>query len=437
MGFCRRVLKPALFDRRRLGLMVLCVVFYFTFKLITIASDIDNTPEQPDEVALKHRDSVVKSAVTLSPACDPQIALGLPKSMTNSNCEECKQFQCHKYLYPQNKSIFDKTRKWMNSNLRIQEPDSSIASRAKGNCSKFLEDERFNLKPLSVEEEDFPLAYNILMHKDVAQFLQLLRTIYHPQNVYCVHIDAKSSKAVNDGVRAVLSCLKNVFLSTKSETIIYAGYSRLQADINCMYDHDTAHSSRVQWKYLINTAASGLPLKTNLEMVQTLKIYNGANDIEGMYGARVHKSRFQTEWLESTNGTGKMYKTKQKNPPPPHDISIVRGSAYGIFSRDFVHFIVADQRAIDLLFWSRKTYSPDEHYWSTLHHTGPNPHLKTPGGYKGMEIISVILTLSVNRWFPTFGTSFYLMQAWVGTILCFSIKHWALSLRMSKRRGQL
>ena len=76
-------------------------------------------------------------------------------------------------------------------------------------------------------------------------------------------------------------------------------------------------------------------------------------------------------------------KTGRRNPSPPHNIDIVRGSAYAVFSRQFVEFIIHDQRAADLLQWSQRTWSPDEFYWATLHHTFANPHLHTPGGYPG------------------------------------------------------
>ena len=54
-----------------------------------------------------------------------------------------------------------------------------------------------------------------------------------------------------------------------------------------------------------------------------------------------------------------MRKTGAQNPRPPHEIDLVRGSAYGIFSRKFVEFVVNDRRAKDLLEWSQNTYSPD------------------------------------------------------------------------------
>ena len=56
--------------------------------------------------------------------------------------------------------------------------------------------------------------------------------------------------------------------------------------------------SGVEWKYLLNVAGLSFPLKTNEEIVNILRIYNGANDIEGIYGRRILKSRFQKEWVE-------------------------------------------------------------------------------------------------------------------------------------------
>ena len=54
-----------------------------------------------------------------------------------------------------------------------------------------------------------------------------------------------------------------------------------------------------------------------------------------------------------------------------------------MFSRAFVEFLLTDKKAQHLLDWSRTTYSPDEHYWATLHHTYSNPHIKSPGSYTG------------------------------------------------------
>jgi Core-2/I-Branching enzyme len=215
-----------------------------------------------------------------------------------------------------------------------------------------------------------------------------LRAIYRPHNVYCVHVDARSSSDFRAAISSLVACFDNVRLASKLERVVYAGFSRLQADINCMKDHLRSPLSSVNWRYLINTAGLAFPLRTNAELVRILRLYNGSNDNEGIYGRRIHRTRFEFDYIENTAECW-IKKSGRRNPPPPHDIDIVRGSAYGVFSRNFVKFIVEDQRARDLLEWSRRTWSPDEFYWSTLHHTYSNPHLPTPGAFSGRSMLVV------------------------------------------------
>ena len=131
-------------------------------------------------------------------------------------------------------------------------------------CSKFRLSRDFdrNTSPNGV---DFPLAFNIIAHRDADQVARLLQSIYRPHNVYCIHVDASSSSDFRSAVRHLADCFHNVRLASKLESIVYAGFSRLQADITCMKDH---LNNSVQWKYLVNTAAQAFPLKTVEEMVQ-------------------------------------------------------------------------------------------------------------------------------------------------------------------------
>lgn len=129
-------------------------------------------------------------------------------------------------------------------------------------------------------------------------------------------------------------------------------------------------------------ANSELPLRTNSELVEIFEIYRGFNDIEGRWKSRRPK-RTDYVWLP-INGTKKTHvqqlrKTNVKKSPPPGHLEIVKGSAYGAFSRGFVEFILKDPLAREFLNWSRDTFSPDEHYWATLNY---NPHLNAPGGHR-------------------------------------------------------
>jgi hypothetical protein len=337
-----------------------------------------DVPENRTSVAV-----TVASAKSKEYECQHDLLLKLPPFVKGNKCvgDECVYFTCNNFLYGNGtQAYYEKSVKWMKEHKKVIKPEGDLKQLAK-DCVNFCKG--YHMNPVNEEEASFPIAFNILMHTDVEQIEVLLRAIYRPQNIYCIHIDQKSSPSIVEAIQAISNCLTNVFIVSKRERVVYAGFSRLQADINCMSD---LTKTQTQWKYLINIAGQSFPLKTNAEMVKVLKIYNGANDIEGIYGHRVLKSRFQNEWIESGIETAKpsMKKTGELNPPTPYDIDIVRGSAYGIFSRKFVEYLLNDPKPRSLLFWSRKTWSPDEHYWATLHHTYSNPHLKPPGGYSGM-----------------------------------------------------
>ncbi|KAL5005598.1 hypothetical protein ScPMuIL_016756 [Solemya velum] len=261
--------------------------------------------------------------------------------------------------------------------------NDEIFTTVNNDCAKYRKLRGFDKWTVSEEERTFPIAYSILFYKDIEQVETLLKAIHRPHNrtVYCLHVDAYSNQQTHNATESLAACFDNVFVVSRKETVVYAGFSRLQADLNCMKD---LLSNNVEWQYFINLPSQQYPLKTNEEIVKILKIYNGASDIEGITGKRMIASRFRFEYdyIYGNNSTKpSIVKTNRRKSPPPHNITVVKGSAYGVFSRSFVEYIINDQRAKDFLNWCRSVFSPDEYYWATLHH---NPHLHIPGSYSGV-----------------------------------------------------
>ncbi|KAK6169431.1 hypothetical protein SNE40_020488 [Patella caerulea] len=258
-------------------------------------------------------------------------------------------------------------------------PSDESITNATQDCVKFRNKYGYDSFVNTEEEKSFPIAFNILLYKDVAQVGILLRAIYRPQNYYCLHVDGFSPDHVHKAAKSLANCFDNVFIVSKTEKVVYKSFQRLQADINCMSDHLDFSEN---WKYLINLPSQEFPLKTNLEIVKILTIYNNSNDVEGILGNRMMTNRFKYKhkYKNTTSGSYVIEKTNEKNPNPPHNIRVVKGSAYGIFTRQFVNYVVNNEIAKDFLQWCHGVLSPDEYYWSTLNH---NPHLKVPGSYKG------------------------------------------------------
>ena len=56
--------------------------------------------------------------------------------------------------------------------------------------------------------------YFSYIFSDVEQAERLLRAIYQPQNIYCIHIDYKSPLLIHDTMRRIADCFHNVFIAT-------------------------------------------------------------------------------------------------------------------------------------------------------------------------------------------------------------------------------
>ena len=266
-------------------------------------------------------------------------------------------------------------------------------------CDSFMAARGYSDMPLSKEEEEFPIAYSISIHKDLGQAERLLRNIYQPQNHYCFHVDAKADPKLASTIKAMSRCLPNVFLVSKQENIVYASIKRLQAEINCMMDLVFGKPAR-KWRYFINLTGQAFPLKTNFELVKILKFYNGGNDIEGKPEWVSRSEYISKRWLNKWKvHNGMLENTKEPKDPPPRNISIIKGSAYGVFSREFVEYALTDDLAVQFLKWSEDAYSPDEFYWSTIHHKFINPMFHTPGGYSGAPERKPWLA-SYSAWHP-------------------------------------
>ena len=166
--------------------------------------------------------------------------------------------------------------KYQRKNNKITIPDYHYITATK-DCAKFKLQREYIDEPLSAEEAEFPIAFSMLIYKDVEQFERLLRVIYRPQNYYCIHVDIKSKADVKKAAKGIASCFDNIFISSQSFDVEWGSYTVLQPELNCMEDL----WQYKKWKYFINLTGQEFPLQTIWDMVKILKVYNGANNMEG------------------------------------------------------------------------------------------------------------------------------------------------------------
>ncbi|XP_065100231.2 beta-1,3-galactosyl-O-glycosyl-glycoprotein beta-1,6-N-acetylglucosaminyltransferase 4-like [Paramisgurnus dabryanus] len=231
-------------------------------------------------------------------------------------------------------------------------------------CDQFMTSKGYGAVQGSESEREFPLAYSLVVHKNADLVERLLRAIYMPHNVYCIHYDLKSSDDFISAMQGLARCIPNVFIASKLERVQYASISRLKADLNCLSD---LLESEVKWKYVINLCGQDFPLRTNAELVSDLKMLSGKNMVESK---RPGGKEWRWTFHHEMNGISKHYQipitTTEKKLPPPHNIKMFVGSAYFTLSQEFAHFVQWSSLVKDFLVWSEDTFSPDEHFWGTL-----------------------------------------------------------------------
>ncbi|XP_074523933.1 beta-1,3-galactosyl-O-glycosyl-glycoprotein beta-1,6-N-acetylglucosaminyltransferase 4-like [Halichoeres trimaculatus] len=231
-------------------------------------------------------------------------------------------------------------------------------------CPKFISTRGYDDVCVSEEERDFPIAYSMVVHKYAWMVERLVRAIYSPANIYCIHYDEKSPDHFKSAIEGFVSCLPNVFIASKREIVYYTEFSRVQADLNCF---DDLLKSDVKWKYLINLCGQDFPLKTNIELVSGLKSLKGSNMLETILPRQKAKRYLNHYALTGPSEYNKrLVRTDQLKSPPPHGIQIFVGSAYFILSREFIVYMDSSTVVKDFLAWTVDTKMPEETIWATL-----------------------------------------------------------------------
>lgn len=251
------------------------------------------------------------------------------------------------------------------------------------NCQTLLEKRNYITDAAAVSDAEarFPLAFSLLVYRDVLQVERLLRAIYRPHNYYCVHIDAASSRRFRSVIHSIVGCLPNVFISGESLSIRWGTFSVLAAELACARELLQRANNARPWRYFINLTGQEFPIRTNQELVQILRLYNDSNDIGGVP-------------FDETKKTTQI--RVQYFPPKPPDLPVAterlpvfeksinmtffKGPVHIMASRSFMKFLLNDPTVVRFTHWLNNTWIPDETLFATLNF---NPALGTPGAYRG------------------------------------------------------
>lgn len=219
---------------------------------------------------------------------------------------------------------------------------------------------------ISGEEWSFPLAFAMNVHSNPQQIIRLLRVIYRPHNLYCIHYDQKTSDAVKKVFNTLAKCLKNVIIPKKIVRVVYGCYPILEAQLSCMSDLFEARSV-FPWKYLTTICGKEVPLSTNREIVNMLSKLNGIPSLyEHTYRSGELSHRISTKWLIKSNvcvRTNEPYSNTV-----PHGLEIRKSMAYFSLTPEFTDYILHSKIATDLYKYLHFSANTEESFYGTLFH---------------------------------------------------------------------
>ena len=233
-----------------------------------------------------------------------------------------------------------------------------------GNCTSVIEEFQHNYY-VSAEEEGFPLAFIFVVYTNAKQVIRLLKAIYRPHNLYCIHPDARQGKKFAKSFHQISKCLPNVFVASKLTKVYYGHHTIMDAQLNCILDLVNYHSSK--WKYVINICGRELPLKTNREIVASLKALNGSSALGDAKYISPHWWRKRFVYKYALNSRGQMQRTNQRLGRVPHGTRIHKSMNFMAASSQFAFFLLTNIKAIALRKCLRDVYAPEEHFYSSLY----------------------------------------------------------------------
>jgi hypothetical protein len=227
-------------------------------------------------------------------------------------------------------------------------------------CPQLKESFRDNLY-ISEMEATFPIAYAFVVYDNPEQFLRLLRLLYRPGNVYCIHPDRKS-KYYQFFVN-IAQCFPNIITATDILEVTWGSKSVLYAQRHCLSDLDNYRKQQKEeerWKYVINLCGKELPLNSGREIVEKLLHMNKTSSV---VAREIPVSEYAT-----------MLRLRGKKLP--YNLVYHKSMTYNALSEPFVSFLLHNSTARKVYTFFLATLFPEEHYYATVFKM-PG----VPGGY--------------------------------------------------------
>ena len=211
------------------------------------------------------------------------------------------------------------------------------------------------------------IAYLITLYKNPEQFKRLFRAIYDRDNVYLIHVDAKSASSVHAEVRESVQNCKNARLM-RSYNWVYGGFSAVEIQLDAI-----SQLLEEQFDFFINLSGQDFPLKTQGEIKESLHRVKDKNfiTVEDLFEeCSVNKRGWLGKYWFEIKAPSWLLPARRRVIPLPINRKIpwkaYMGSTWFIFSHEFCRFLCHDRSVDEYRRFYRHSFIPEESFFQTL-----------------------------------------------------------------------
>ena len=213
-------------------------------------------------------------------------------------------------------------------------------------------------------ERKFPLAYAIAFHNSPQQIVRLLKVIYRPQNIYCLHPDGKADRKLIEGFRSLSFCFDNVFVPQKLVEVYYAHFSMVEAQLLCFKELSTIYN-HWGWKYAMIMCGKELPVSSNRRMVDALIDMNGASVVNAHDTPPQQLEYNFGSHFKPDPATGELIKIGPRKEKL--EVKIYKSMNYIAASKSFVDFLLKNKRVQHIRQFMSTASMADEEFYATTY----------------------------------------------------------------------
>nr|XP_006819558.1 PREDICTED: uncharacterized protein LOC102808919 [Saccoglossus kowalevskii] len=204
------------------------------------------------------------------------------------------------------------------------------------------------------------LGFALIVHEYPDTVIQLLQALYRPHFFFCVHVDQRAEEIRQDLIERTQS-YKNIHILPRHRSFVasWGSYEIVRAELECFEELLRMGA----WDFVINLSGADLPIRNVDDVAALLAPARGHTFLRknGRWRDRVPKVTDFTDWYSCD---AHVYNASYRGERPQW-ADMHSASQWGVYAREFVSFIVSEDRGPNnnkLQYFAQTCIIPDESY---------------------------------------------------------------------------